>query len=544
MLNRLGLILATVTSVLAVGGDVCGQGVVTQWNFPPGFNTNAPAPSTGSGTASLIGGVTATSSGGLGDGGSTEATALSVAWNTATYPAQSISSGTAGTLYKVGTPSSSNIVFRHDVRHTNTSSRFARVEYTLDGLTFTAGATFSANVGGSVWYNNRTVDLSGINGANNNANFGVRIVTVFDPANSSYTASAPGSTYETTGALRFDAVTMTSGHVFTGVGDTSLGNGDNFGGGTPSPTSTVLLGSAAGANTTVTTASGGTTLAQLVTQSGAPAFTIGGADSLTLTSGLVHGATNILTIDAPVVFGQSNAIQNSGTVNLNGAMAFTNYLTLQGGRTNINGLATGTLSSITSNNPSQATIRVAPGSTLGGTGTINRIVSVTALSATNSGVITAGTLADPSLNIGTTATAFNLLIGSNAAYDVKLFGTNASDISLINVIGNVTIDSTARITLDLSGVSRDALLSAAPNGRTYTVLVGTGATVNNFNTANLFYSNLNGFVASDFTIIAAPSAGKVQIQFTPVPEPGTVFAFGAAGLGLLGAFRRFRNPKT
>jgi fibronectin-binding autotransporter adhesin len=514
---------------LSMANLTSAQGILTQWNFPTGFSTTSPVPSLGSGTASLIGSITAGSAGGLVGGGSTEAVATSVAWNTTTYPAAAVGSGTAGIQFAVDTRFNSNLVFRFDTRHSNSSSRFVQAQYTTDGIIFSPLTTFIGNLGGDTWYNNRTVDLSEIPGVNAAA-FAVRIVSVFNPdAPTSYIGTA--GTYATSGTLRYDAATLTSGHVWIGSSSTSITDGTNFSGGlAPTTTSTVLLGIAGVANPTIVAGTGGTTLDQIVTQSMAPAYTLGGVNAFTLNAGLVHGATNVLTVNSPLGFGQSNTIQNRGTVDLNGAVGFTNFLNLQGGRVNINGTTSGAISSITSGNPTHATVRVAPGTTLGGTGTISQIVTVTALSATNAGVITAGTPLDRTLNIGTTITATNLSIGADAAYDVKIFNTGTTDNSLLAVIGNVSINPTSRLTLDLSAVSPTALRSAFPLGHIYTVITGTGASVNNFAVANLSYSNLNGFTPTEFSIVASPSAGTVQIQFAPIPEPTVLLGLGLAGV--------------
>lgn len=499
-----------------------GQGIVSQWVFPSGFSTTSPLPSTGSGTASLIGGTTGSSAGGLVNGGSTENITGSVAWNTTTYPALSSASGTAGVRFAIDTTGLANLIARFDMRHSNTSSRFVRFEYTTDGTIFNPLTVFTANLGGDTWYNNRTVDLSGLSVAS--TNFAFRIVTIFDPGvGTSYTATADGSTYSTTGTLRFDMVTLTAGHVWTGGTGTSIDTAANYAGGTaPTPTSTLLLGTAGGSNVNLSVPTGGTTLAQIVMRQNSPTYTVSGTDALTLAAGIVNDSTNTLNINAPVNLGfanigQSNALQNNGVINFNNDFTFINFVTLQGGRTNINAQALGSTNTITTGNPTEATIRVASGSTLGGTGRVARIVNVSAISATEFGTITAGTLADPTLEIGTTATTNNLVLGANAVYAVKIFGTGLTQISTLEVTGNVIINNLARMTLDLGDVAPDDL---RPLGsRTYTVITGTGTTVNNFNTANLSFAVPNGFDPSEFAIVASPATGTVQLAFTPIPEP-------------------------
>jgi hypothetical protein len=195
--------------------------VITQWTFEGDVIT----PATGTGTASLIGGTTSTfatgNSGGRG-------------WNTTTYPAQSTSSGTAGVQFLVGTTGFENIALTFDHRASGTASRWAQVDYTLDGgITWTTA--FWNNNGGlsphDTFYS-FSVDFTSVAGANNNANFGFRVVSIFSPlgfdqnasladylpnsaymranAQASYNLGAGSGTgdYGTTGTWRFDNVTI------------------------------------------------------------------------------------------------------------------------------------------------------------------------------------------------------------------------------------------------------------------------------------------------------------------------------------------------
>lgn len=195
--------------------------VITQWTFE-GDTTVA---STGSGTASLVGGTTATFATGNGAGRG---------WNTTTYANQSTGSGTRGVSFLAGTSGFTNISLTFDHRASGTASRWAQVDYTLDGgLNWTTG--FWNNAGGlsphDTFYS-FNVDFSSVTAAENNTGFGVRIMSIFSPlafdqnstlaefgANSAYmransgavyspnTSSATGD-YGTSGTWRFDNVTI------------------------------------------------------------------------------------------------------------------------------------------------------------------------------------------------------------------------------------------------------------------------------------------------------------------------------------------------
>ena len=246
--------------------------VITQWNFngpsaasvPGGEST--PLPSLGSGSASLLGGTVGSFASGVSNGGSSDTTAGSppnYGWGTTAYPVIGAASETAGVQFMVSTVGYNNISLNYDQRASNTSSRFWAVYYTTDGnawnrLTldnsnatantpFGATGTFISN-SGDTWFNGRTINLTGIAGANNNANFGIRIVSSFD-GGSGYLAANGTSTYAATGTARFDMVTF-NGSVLgarnltwnlttdgtwnssttnwtTGVGTTAYASGDN-----------------------------------------------------------------------------------------------------------------------------------------------------------------------------------------------------------------------------------------------------------------------------------------------------------------------------
>jgi hypothetical protein len=188
--------------------------VITQWNFnsvPPDGNlaTGTTIPSIGTGTASLVGGTTGSFASGVANGGSTDpAPTDNTGWQTTTYPAQGAGNLTAGVQFLVSTAGFENIVVSWDQRHSNTASRFAQFQYTTDGTTFTSFGPPFAGTAGDTWFNNRTIDLTGIPGVADNPLFGFRILAAFDPNGTGYVASNTGSTYAPGGTWRFDMVTV------------------------------------------------------------------------------------------------------------------------------------------------------------------------------------------------------------------------------------------------------------------------------------------------------------------------------------------------
>jgi len=187
--------------------------IVTQWNFnsvPPDniLSTGTITPAIGSGTASLVGGTTGSFASGAANGGSSDpAPNDNSGWQTTTYAAQGQQNKQRGVQFAVDTTGWMNIVIGYDLRHSNTSSRYEQVQYSIDGSNFIDIALFDGNAG-DTWFNGRTVDLSGISGVNNNPNFAFRVVAAFAPNTSAYAASNPTSTYAPTGTWRFDMVTV------------------------------------------------------------------------------------------------------------------------------------------------------------------------------------------------------------------------------------------------------------------------------------------------------------------------------------------------
>jgi hypothetical protein len=191
------------------------QVVVTQWNFnsvTPDNNTGTGTllPSVGAGTASLVGGTTATfASGAAGGGSSDPALADNSGWNLSTFPAQGSGNLTAGAQFAVSTLGFSDVVIRWDQRHSNTASAFVQFQYSIDGSSFTNFGTPFQATAGDTWFNGRSVDLSGVAGVDNNASFAFRIVSSFAPTGA-YVASNPSSNYGTTSTWRFDMVTVSA----------------------------------------------------------------------------------------------------------------------------------------------------------------------------------------------------------------------------------------------------------------------------------------------------------------------------------------------
>jgi len=194
--------------------------VLAQWNFnsvePDGMvSTGTNIVSTGAGTAFLVGGTTNIySTGSPRDPAGTD----NSDWNIRTFPTQGNGNKTAGPQFNVSTLGYERIVITWDQRHSSTSSRYIRFQYSTNGIDFIDGPVLEATVQDT--HIERTVDLTSFSVVNNKANFAFRIVSEFQDTatgsgTSGYVATGAGSTYGTGGTWRFDMVTV-NGEVFSG----------------------------------------------------------------------------------------------------------------------------------------------------------------------------------------------------------------------------------------------------------------------------------------------------------------------------------------
>jgi hypothetical protein len=218
-LNAQKLMLATVlVAVLASASTAAQADTLVRFNFnsvtpDTSTTTGSQLPSEGAGTASLVG-TTATFASGVGS--SDPAATDNTGWNTTGYAAASVGDKTKGVQFLVNTTGYTDVVFGYDLRHSNTSSKWEQVQYTVNGTTFMDFTQFSVSVG-DAWANGRTVDFTGVAGVANNANFGVRVLSTFAPSTTSYAASTSTSNYGTAGTWRFDNVSVSGTAVIASV---------------------------------------------------------------------------------------------------------------------------------------------------------------------------------------------------------------------------------------------------------------------------------------------------------------------------------------
>ena len=176
-------------------GAALNATVISAWTFE-----NTLIPSTGSGSVSLVGGVT--------DDGFNTGYNGGLAWSTTSYPAQGTNNTTAGIVINVSTANFQNITISWALRHSNKSANKAVLFYTLD-RTVSEPVWIQADIynatSGDSWFPN-SFNASSITGMNNNPNLAFKLVSAFgNTENTLYMPSNPSSTYDG-GKWRFDDI--------------------------------------------------------------------------------------------------------------------------------------------------------------------------------------------------------------------------------------------------------------------------------------------------------------------------------------------------
>ena len=231
------LVFAAVLLALSLCADA---DTVVQWSFnDTNATVSSPPPTVGAGTATLIGGTTSS----FAAGASADPGGTNQAWNTTHYPAVTTSNRSAGARFDVSTVGYENIAVSWCQYNSASASRYARLQYTVDGVSFT-DAALVALYKESV-FTNQTVNLGGIAGVTNNPRFGFQLVTEFESTatgagTNAYVATKDGSNYGATGTLRLDLVSVsgtpfptpdgnTPPFIFSSIPDQTLRPGETNG---------------------------------------------------------------------------------------------------------------------------------------------------------------------------------------------------------------------------------------------------------------------------------------------------------------------------
>jgi hypothetical protein len=212
--------------------------LITRWDF----NAISLTPSTGVGSIQSAGFTSFSFSAGRESASNQSSDSITPstsnrALTVDSFPSITANNLSAGIRVNVSTVGYDNIVVSWDQRHTDSSSRYVRFQYSLDGTTWVNDDVFNGSQASVTWFNGRTVNLSNIPGVKDNSAFAFRIVSEFQSTatgsgSAAYAPSGPAG-YSGGGTWRFDMITI-SGETLEPV---------------PEPTSIALSIFAAGALT-------------------------------------------------------------------------------------------------------------------------------------------------------------------------------------------------------------------------------------------------------------------------------------------------------
>ncbi|MCS6829131.1 MAG: PEP-CTERM sorting domain-containing protein [bacterium] len=199
------ILLAMLTTLLvATALAAHAQVQLSLWNFnDENFNVDGGVLG---GSLTLLGGVTHE----WVTGSPLDTASPNRGMNTRNYPAQGTGNRTAGVRFNTPTTGYMNVVVKLDFRWSNTASKYARFQYTVDGANWIDGPQLVAT-GGDTWYSQGyggllVVDFTGNSAVSNNPLFAFRVVSEFAPGTNQYQAARATSSYASTGTYRFDLV--------------------------------------------------------------------------------------------------------------------------------------------------------------------------------------------------------------------------------------------------------------------------------------------------------------------------------------------------
>ena len=330
-----------------------------------------------------------------------------------------------------------------------------------------------------------------------------------------------------------------------GTGNLTLTGINSYTGGTIVSNGTLTIGHVTNtfADSAAVTVSGGTLAI------GINSDTVG---LVTLNGGAITGTLGILT-------GSSFAAQNgTSSAILGGTGALTkttsNTVVLSAANTYSGGTAVNAGSLLVTNSTGSGTgtgaVNVNSGGLLGGTGFVGGTTTVAAGgtirgdSGTGTGTLTLAsdlTIAGAASNGGRIQSTVS---GAAATVSNSKLGIGINTLTLANggskfiidlLQGTTAVSEFELYTITLAIKSASGIFKLGGTTLAANDVIGQS----NYSVTNNFQ---NGIYA-DYVLKVDNTGNNLVLTFTPVPEPGSVLGIAAAGLGLLGAFRRFRNRR-
>lgn len=204
---------ATSGSALLTVLPLAAQGIIARWDFNSALADANPAtglltPVIGAGSASLVGGATATfATGSVWDLNPTD----NSGWNTTSYPAPDSGNKTCGVQFNVSTVGRQHLAISWEQRVSVAASKYGRLQYSTNGTTFVDFPS-AHEMSASSAFESKTNRLAALAGVNHNPNFAFRFVSEFESTaaqttNAHYVTVA-GVPYGPDGTMRYDLVTV------------------------------------------------------------------------------------------------------------------------------------------------------------------------------------------------------------------------------------------------------------------------------------------------------------------------------------------------
>lgn len=237
MMNKLLFIIFSLSSLTALS-----QGnFMALWNYNSITGSPAnPVSDQGVGTSSIVGSfVVAAAATGMdpliNNGCGSQNGTNPGAWAFTATPG--LTNESSGVQYNASTLGFQNVLFTWDMRFSNTAANTVRLQYTIDGSTWTNFTMTSNNTnfcngvldngrfqnnGVGDQYRRISVSFTGISGVANNANFAVRILAAHYQSTGEFRQTSTPTSIATAGTWRFDNVS------FQGRTDVSIPSASNF----------------------------------------------------------------------------------------------------------------------------------------------------------------------------------------------------------------------------------------------------------------------------------------------------------------------------
>jgi autotransporter-associated beta strand protein len=307
-----------------------------------------------------------------------------------------------------------------------------------------------------------------------------------------------------------------------------------------------------GAGTGTVTLNGVLSGAGFLTKAGNSTLVLGGANNYTGLTTITAGTIQVnpggvipgnVANNGTLQFNPSGAVTYAGAISGSGSLVKTGAgtLTLSGTHTYNGATAINVGTVLLTGQIGASAVTVASGATLAGNGQLGGTLAVQSGATVRPG--DGATIATLTLNSSQSATFAG---GSN----LRVAGGNTPPASgQVRPLGAAHIDRSGRLAgnkLDIGLFAVDALQLGVQYTLTLLHTEGTGSILypGGVFSADQFNVTASGITFDTSGYQLAGTSDTLTLTFVPVPEPMTVLAVGAAGLGAVGLARRYRRRRS